>query len=124
MTKPSIYTLLLFVTFGGVLFLLGREPSVAEKSVDSIAWPKGLPVYDHIVIVVEENKDYDQIIRCHDHGRSGEVEGTFINITLRRKAPIFTRMYGEEHHSQVITFGCFPEATRESDSGMACRKRK
>jgi hypothetical protein len=27
-----------------------------------IAWPAGLPVYDHVVIVVEENKGYKQII--------------------------------------------------------------
>jgi hypothetical protein len=27
-----------------------------------IPWPAGLPVYDHIVIVVMENKNYEHII--------------------------------------------------------------
>jgi hypothetical protein len=25
-------------------------------------WPPALPVYDHVVIVVEENKDFEQIL--------------------------------------------------------------
>jgi len=32
-------------------------PSVVAVAADRLSWPLTLPVYDHIVIVVEENKD-------------------------------------------------------------------
>jgi len=28
----------------------------------ALSWPADLPVYDHVVIVIEENKNYEQII--------------------------------------------------------------
>jgi hypothetical protein len=34
----------------------------ADDSKTKLAWPAGLPVYDHVVVVVEENKDYDYIV--------------------------------------------------------------
>jgi hypothetical protein len=63
------------------------------------AWPPGLPVYDHIVIVIEENKDYDQII--------GNPAADYINATLRKEGANFTQMYGEEHNSQGNYFWLF-----------------
>jgi acid phosphatase len=66
-----------------------REPSAV--STGSASWPAGLPVYDHVVIVVEENKDYDQII--------GSPDAPYIN-DLASQGAVFTAMYGEEHHSQ------------------------
>jgi phosphatidylinositol-3-phosphatase len=57
----------------------------------SIPWPAGLPVYDHVVIVVEENKDYDLII--------GSPDAPYIN-KLASQGAVFTAMYAEEHHSQ------------------------
>src|SRR5262250_3108622 len=55
-------------------------------------WPAGLPVYDHIVIVVEENKDYEDII--------GSPAAPYINGTLKREGATLTQLYAEEHHSQ------------------------
>src|SRR6185295_19961765 len=61
---------------------------------------EGLPVYDHIVIVVEENKDYSKI----DDGDEntfiiGSKNAPFIN-KLSREGANLTRMYAEEHYSQ------------------------
>ena len=39
----------------------GDTPLSGDKPA-AIPWPAGLPVYAHVVIVIEENKDYDQII--------------------------------------------------------------
>lgn len=65
----------------------------------TVHWPAGLPVYDHIVIVIEENKDYEQII--------GNPKAPYINGVLRAEGASFTRMYGEEHPSQGNYFWLF-----------------
>jgi acid phosphatase len=78
----------------------GSRPSIAgENGKPTLAWPQGLPVYDHIVIVIEENKDYDQIIDSPD--------APYINWTLRPEGANFTQMYGEEHNSQGNYFWLF-----------------
>ncbi len=61
--------------------------------------PAVLPLYDHIVIVVEENKDYDEII--------GSPAAPYINNVLKAEGANFTRMYGEEHYSQGNYFWLF-----------------
>ncbi len=66
-------------------------PKDAENP-NVIKWPDGLPVYDHIVIVVEENKDYEEII--------GNPNASYINDVLKEEGANFTKMYGEEHYSQ------------------------
>jgi len=59
----------------------------------ALTWPAGLPVYDHVVIVVEENKDYAEII--------GQLEAApYINNVLKAEGANFTQAYGEEHYSQ------------------------
>jgi phospholipase C len=54
-------------------------------------WPQGLPVYDHIVVVMEENKGFEQIVGAND--------APYIN-RLAREGALFTRMFGEEHNSE------------------------
>jgi len=61
----------------------GGEPKV---------WPRHWPVYRHIVIVLEENKDYDQII--------DNPAAPYLNQVLRAQGANLTRMYGEEHLSE------------------------
>jgi acid phosphatase len=68
------------------------EPAQANTNAGSIAWPQGLPRYDHIVIVFEENKDYEQII--------GNAWTPYINSVLCKEGAVFTQMYGEEHFSE------------------------
>lgn len=67
---------------------------------ESSSWPVGLPVYDHIVIVVEENKDYSEIIGSTSPAR-------YINDVLKKEGANFTQMYGEEHYSQGNYFWLF-----------------
>lgn len=71
----------------------------SDASVQPLAWPAGLPVYDHIVMVVEENKDYAQVI--------GNPDAPYINATLLREGANLLAMYGEEHHSQGNYFWLF-----------------
>jgi hypothetical protein len=78
------------------------------------AWPAGLPVYDHIVIVVEENKDYEQIIFNKD--------AAFIS-QLAADGALFTNMFGEEHYSQRNYFGSSPAPTSALDSRMMFQRR-
>jgi hypothetical protein len=65
----------------------------------ALPWPAGLPVYDHVVIIVEENKDYGEII--------GNPNAPYINNVLKAEGANFTRMYGEEHWSQGNYFWLF-----------------
>ena len=61
-------------------------------------WPNDLPVYDHIVIVVEENKDWADII--------GNTDAPYIN-QLASEGALFTQSFGCEHHSQGNYFWLF-----------------
>lgn len=61
--------------------------------------PQSLPAYDHIVIVVEENKDFDEII-------GQEKAAPYIN-TLASEGANLTHMFGEEHESQGNYFWLF-----------------
>jgi len=56
-------------------------------------------VYDHIVIVVEENKDYDDII--------GNPAAPYINGVLKREGADLTRFFAEEHYSEGNYFWLF-----------------
>ncbi len=56
-------------------------------------------MYDHVVIVIEENKDFDQII--------GSSNAPYINGVLRKEGATLTKMFGEEHHSQGNYFWLF-----------------
>jgi hypothetical protein len=67
----------------------GCHPAAVRPSAK---WPAGLPVYDHVVIVVEENKNYEQVI--------GNPAAPYLNGTLRAEGAELTRMFAEEHHSQ------------------------
>jgi phosphatidylinositol-3-phosphatase len=72
---------------------------VPTPKAATLSWPSGLPVYDHIVIVVEENKDYKDII--------GNPNAPYINDVLKANGANFTQMFGEEHYSQGNYFWLF-----------------
>ena len=65
----------------------------------ALPWPAGLPIYDHVVIVVEENKGYEQII--------GNPAAPYINEVLKKEGANFTRAYAEEHLSEGNYFWLF-----------------
>ena len=98
MERVVVVTMLLTI-MGVPMTTRGGQAPPAENKATPIPWPDGLPVYDHVVIVVEENKDYDQII--------DRDEAPFINKTLRKEGANFTQMFGEEHHSQGNYFWLF-----------------
>jgi phospholipase C len=59
-------------------------------------------VYDHVLIVVEENKDYEQILDRADHAHPAP----YIE-ELRTSGANLTQMFAEEHHSQGNYFWLF-----------------
>jgi acid phosphatase len=77
----------------------GGDTQAVKQKPAVTSWPADLPVYDHVVIVVEENKDYDQII--------DNPSAPYINRTLRAEGANFTKMYGEEYNSQGNYFWLF-----------------
>ncbi len=58
-----------------------------------------LPKYDHIVIVIEENKNYSQVI--------GNKNAPYINNVLVKEGANLTKMYAEEHNSEGNYFWLF-----------------
>jgi acid phosphatase len=83
-----------------VAFAPGDDAPPAPGKDVVLPWPDGLPVYDHVVLVIEENKDFGQIVGRPDLA-------PYINDTLCKEGACFTQMYGEEHHSQGNYFWLF-----------------
>lgn len=89
------------------LVTIAVGPDLGENSVfafqvvipPGLSWPAGLPVYDHVVIVVEENKNYEEII--------GNTRAPYINNVLKKEGASLTQMYAEEHHSEGNYFWLF-----------------
>src|SRR5260370_23087541 len=105
-TKPSrltatILALALALLLPGIGILSVARPALAwqENSTLTLPWLAGLPVYDHVVIVIEENKDYEQII--------GNKNASYINDVLRKEGASLTNSYAEEHHSEGNYFWLF-----------------
>jgi acid phosphatase len=92
--KRYAYILALLLCACGTVPPSNQTAGIAPQAAvaPNIQWPSGLPVYDHIVVVMEENKDYEQII--------DSPFAPFINDRLRVEGASLTRMYGEEHNSQ------------------------
>src|ERR1700720_346902 len=61
-------------------------------------WPAVLPRYDHVLIVVEENKDFEQVI--------GNPAAPYLN-RLAAEGALLTHMFGEEHNSEGNYFWLF-----------------
>jgi acid phosphatase len=63
------------------------------------AFASAVPRYDHIVIVIEENKDYDEVV--------GSTHAPYINNVLVKEGANLTRMFAEEHFSEGNYFWLF-----------------
>src|ERR1700731_363358 len=57
-----------------------------------------LPRYDHVLIVVEENKDFEQVV--------GNPAAPYLN-RLAAEGALLTQMFGEEHNSEGNYFWLF-----------------
>ncbi|MDX1828672.1 MAG: alkaline phosphatase family protein [Lutibacter sp.] len=99
----------LFLTLSIVLFLFSCKNNdnknlttsnlpVVNHSAKSNDLNK-LPVYDHIVIVIEENKGYDDIVN--------NSNAPYINNILKKEGASFTKIYAEEHYSEGNYFWLF-----------------
>jgi phosphatidylinositol-3-phosphatase len=93
------------LAFGGTVTVPGGVSPAADKPAEPIPWPEELTVYDHVVIVIEENKDYDQIV--------GAAAAPYINDPLRKEGANFTQMFGEEHPSQGNYFWLFSGSNQD-----------
>ncbi len=81
-----------------ILLLTSCTGMARDKNIIPV-WPDNLPVYDHIVIVIEENKDYEEVI--------GNEHSPYINDVLKKEGANFTNIFGEEHFSQGNYFWLF-----------------
>src|SRR5271166_3546808 len=82
----------------GTAVFLCYASALTAAAADALPWPPTLPRYDHIVIIVEENKDYEQII--------GNQAAPYLN-KLATEGANFVRMFGEEHNSEGNYFWLF-----------------
>jgi acid phosphatase len=116
MRRLAILFVVVFVSGGWLGSGGGGGTTPVDSKPAATSWPADLPVYDHIVIVVEENKDYDQII--------DNAKAPYINHTLRAEGANFTRMYGEEHNSQGNYFWLFSGSNQTVgfDDAVPCDK--
>src|SRR6185295_11032677 len=72
-------------------------PSLAADchvSPEVIRWPLELPHYDHVVIVVEENRGIEQIFP------KGRLSPSTYLERLRHEGATLGNLFAEEHHSQ------------------------
>jgi hypothetical protein len=84
------------LSIGAFLALCGNLPGQTTLiKRDSL----GLPAYDHIVIIVEENKYYNQVI--------GSASAPYINQVLKGEGANLTHIYAEEHESEGNYFWLF-----------------
>src|SRR5258707_14408604 len=97
----------LATSFGLLLVALigcpSPPPAAAPVSAPQLArpappWPAFLPRYDHILIVVEENKDFEQVV--------GNPAASYLN-RLAAEGALLTHMFGEEHNSEGNYFWLF-----------------
>ncbi len=79
----------LTVFFVAILSVGSIVPSSARTSHRKSV---SLPKYDHIVIVIEENKGYPQVI--------GNKDAPFINDVLVKEGANLTQMFADEHNSE------------------------
>src|ERR1700693_1168884 len=96
---PALVLALLLLPSIGILSLVGPALALQANIPLPLPWAAGLPVYDHVLIVVEENKDYEQII--------GNKNASYINDVLRKEGASLTKCYAEEHHSEGNYFWLF-----------------
>jgi phosphatidylinositol-3-phosphatase len=85
-------------TLRRVGIVLACWPVLAAAAAEAPPWPSTLPKYDHIVVVIEENKDYEEII--------GNSAAPYLN-KLAAEGANFTRMFAEEHPSEGNYFWLF-----------------
>ena len=88
----------------GVASSAAAGPSAASSSAASAS---GLPAYDHVVVVMEENKYYDEI--------AGSSDAPYIN-SLMKQGAAFSNFHGTTHPSQGNYVALFSGSLHGVDS--------
>ena len=78
-------------------------------------WPSTLPVYDHIVIVVEENRDFEQILGA---SLTRRISGNW-----RQRAPYSSACLPRSTIAKATIPGCSQVAIRTSAFAIRCRAK-
>src|SRR6516165_9757093 len=90
---------------GALLVSCGRpEPTLVMAWTPDPAPAPGIPKYDHIVVVVEENRGYSNII-------GNLTDAPFINKTLVPEAAVMTNFHAEAHPSEPNYFALYAGST-------------
>ena len=90
---------------GALLVSCGRpEPTLLIAWTPDPAPAPGIPKYDHIVVVVEENRGYSNII-------GNLTDAPFINKTLVPEAAVMTNFHAEAHPSEPNYFALYAGST-------------
>ncbi len=110
---------------GLLVLALFAVPGLAAPSLAVRAFPAApvgtqtrsqphLPRPDHVIVVIEENKDYSQIL--------GNPEAPYIN-SLAREGALFTSSFGVEHPSQpnyLVLFSGSPQGVTDDSCPQEC----
>ena len=104
---PAIFALVFLILFS---FSCKNKPKPSKNLVTPVT-NTSLP-YNHIVIVVEENKYYGQIIPNKEMSSLDSLDlvdnkAPYINKILKKEGANFTNMYAEEHFSEGNYFWLF-----------------
>jgi len=91
------------ITLAAVLMFAMHATAEADAPT-----PKPLPRYDHIVIVIEENKDYEQITAAMPHDRPRPTS----TILSSRKACFSLKSMVRSTTVRAIIFGSFRGVTK------------
>ena len=113
MRKLIIMLAMVLVCLAPFGFPGSGEGAYALAGQAAAVWPANLPVYDHIVIVIFENKDYSEIIN--------NPVAPYINDVLKKEGANLTQMYGEEHFSQGNYYWLFSGGEAITISGFWTR---
>ncbi len=92
----------------GLVFMLTAVGCLAAGLATSQAVPSAsspvLPRFDHILVVLEENKDFEDIV--------DNPAAPYLN-RLAAEGAVLTRMYGEEHNSEGNYFWLFSGSNQD-----------
>jgi len=101
---------IIFISAILFLFSCKSKPKTTASLLKPIA-SKSVS-YDHIVIVIEENKYYSDIIPINETSSEDSLnlidnEAPYINKILKKEGANFTNMFAEEHYSEGNYFWLF-----------------
>ena len=100
----SLLASLILPTFAMMFAFAGASTSIAQTETDAnVAVPAALPLPAHVVVVIEENHGYSQVI--------GSTQAPYIN-TLASEGALFTNSHAIIHPSEPNYLAFFSGSTQ------------